>query len=341
MIRILMVEPGPQFSVADVHHGWRRAFEQLGCAVVNFNLADRLAFYGGTYLEQDGEWRKALDDEGAVRLAVKGLQSVAYETWPHIVFVTSGFFVEPALYDLLRARGHKLVLNHLECPYEDNRQMARAGYVDVNLINDPTNLESFRAVNPQTFYLPAAHDPAVHRPGPRVEAMASDFCFVGTGFPSRVEFFEQVDWAGIDVALAGNWQATDPDSPLRKFVAHDIAECCDNTEAVGLYQSAKMSANLYRQEAESPSGADGWAMSPREVELAATGTFFLREKRGEGDEVLGMLPTFDSPGRFQSLLRYHLARPEVCRDLAERARAAVAGRTFVENAKRLLRLLAD
>lgn len=336
-----MVEPGPAFSVADVHHGWRRAFEQLGCAVFNFNLADRLSFYGGAYIEKAGEWHKALDNEGAVRLAVKGLQSVAYETWPHIVFITSGFFVEPALYELLRSRGHKVVLNHLESPYEDNRQMARAGYVDLNLINDPTNLESFRAVNRQTFYMPAAHDPATHRPGRPVRKLASDFCFVGTGFPSRIGFFEQVDWDGIDVALAGNWQATAPDSPLRKFVAHDITDCCDNTEAVRLYRSGKVSANLYRREAESPSGAAGWAMGPREVELAATGCFFLRDRRAEGDEVLAMLPAFDSPEQFESLLRYHLARPEVRENLAQQARAAVADRTFVNNAKQLLRLLAD
>lgn len=335
-----MVEPGFDFSVSDVHNGWCAALEQLDCTVVNFNLNDRLTFYGSVHLEQDGRFRQALDLQEAARLAAKGLQSVVYEVWPDVIFITSGFFVPPAMYELFRRRGHRIVLNLLESPYEDTRQMPMAGFADVALINDPTNLESFRAVNPDTHYMPAAYDPAVHCPGPPVVAAASDFCFVGTGFPSRIEFFEQVDWDDIDVALAGNWQATADDSPLRKFVAHDLADCCDNTEAVQLYRSAKVSANVYRREAEA-GWIPGWSMGPREIELAATGCFFLRERRPEGDEVLPMLPTFDSPGQFELLLRYHLARPDLCQDLAGRARAAMADRTFVENAKRLLRLLAD
>jgi spore maturation protein CgeB len=340
-MRILTVEPGPHFSVADVHEGWRRAFTDLGCTVVNFNLADRLSFYMGAHLEQDGEWRQALDDESAARLAVKGLQAMVYEFWPEIIFVTSGFFVPPPMYELLRSRGHIVVLNHLEEPYEATREMARAGLVDANLINDPTYLESFRAINPKTWYMPAAHDPAIHRPGPAHPDLTSDFCFVGTGFPSRVAFFEQVDWAGLDVALAGNWQGTTEDSPLRKFVAHDLEHCCDNTDAVDLYRSTRASANLYRQETGGAGTAAGWAMGPREVELAATGTFFLRSPRPEGDGILPMLPRFTDPGDFGDQLRWWLAHDEERVEAARAARSAVAGRTFINNAKQLLRLLAD
>ena len=39
------------------------------------------------------------------------------------------------------------------------------------------------------------------------------------------------------------------------------------------------------------------------MELAATGTYFLREPRGEGDEILHMLPTFDGPAEFEDKLR--------------------------------------
>ena len=339
-LRILAIEPGPAFSVADVHAGWVKAFRQLGCHVVNFNMADRLDFYCGAHLEKEGQFVRAFNEEAAIRLAAKGVEAAALEVWPDLVLVTSGFFIPPAVYELLRIRGFKIVLNHLEEPYEATREMARAALVDANVINDPTHLESFRAVNPNTWYLPAAHDPEIHHPGASVADLTCDFGFVGTGFDSRICFFEAVDWDGIDVALAGNWAETDEDSPLRKFVVHDLAECFPNDRTADLYRSAKVSANLYRREAQNPGLERGWAMGPREVELAACGTFFLRDPREEGNEVLPMLPTFTGPADFEDQLRWWLDRDQARRDAAEAARAAVQDRTFVENAKALLRLLA-
>ena len=339
-MRILCIEPGPAFSVADVHRGWVRAFAQLGCTVVNFNFGERIDFYTQAHVEKNGEYVKAFDDEGALRLAAKGIEAAVLEVWPDLVMVTSGFFIPPAIYQLIRERGFTVVLNQLEEPYEATREMARAALVDATIINDPTHLESFRAVNPKTWYLPAAYDPDVHRPGPAHPDLACDFGFVGTGFDSRVRFFEAVDWTGIDVALAGNWGETDPDSPLRKFIVHDLAECFPNERTIALYRSAQLSANLYRKEAQSPGLERGWAIGPREVELAATGCFFLREPRPEGDDLFPMLPTFEMPEQFESLLRYWLARPADRERCADEARAAVQDRTFVNNARTLLRLLA-
>jgi spore maturation protein CgeB len=339
-MRILTIEPGPAFSVADVHRGWLKAFRQLGCEIVNFNLSDRLTFYGSAYFKQpNGEFVKALNNDDVCHVAEKGIEAAVLEVWPDLVFVTSGFFVSPAIYELLRARGMTIVLLHLESPYEDVRQMGRAALADVNIINDPTNLESFRAANPNTWYIPQAYDPDLHRPGPAKVGCGSDFCFVGTGYPSRVDFFEAVDWDGLDVALAGNWQATYPESPLRKFLAHDIDCCCPNEEAVDLYRATKASANLYRREAQAAHLADGWSSGPREIELAATRTFFLRESRGEGDALFPMLPIFTEPGDFDEHLRWWLAHEDQRTTAALAAQLAVSGRTFENNAKELLRLL--
>jgi spore maturation protein CgeB len=339
LMRVLCIEPGPAFSVADVHRGWCKAFTQLGCQVLNFNLADRLDFYTQAHIERHGRFVRAFNDEGALRLAAKGIQAAVLEVWPDLVMVTSGFFIPPAIYELVRERGFKVVLNHLESPYEDSRQMTRAAYVDANIINDPTHLESFRAVNPKTWYLPAAHDPDVHHAGPGHPDLACDFAFVGTGFDSRIRFFEAVDWEGIDVALAGNWKETDAGSPLRKFVVHDLDECFPNDRAAALYRSARASANLYRKEALRPGLERGWAIGPREIELAACGTFFLREPRPEGDGLFPMLPTFVDPDEFGEQLGWWLDHDLARDEAALAARAAVADRTFVNNAKQLLRLL--
>lgn len=339
-LRVLMVEPGPAFSVADVHRGWQRAFAELGCAVANVNLADRLDLYTQAHIPRDGQMIRAFNDDAAVHLAAKGIESAAFEFWPHVVILTSAFFVPPVVIQLLRERRMTVVLLCTEEPYEATREMGRAAMVDACVVNDPTHLESFRSVTPNTWYLPAAYDPSVHCPGPGVADLACDFTFVGTGFDSRVEFFEQVDWSGLDVTFAGNWKETDPDSPLRKFVVHDLNDCCSNDQAVDLYRSAKLSANLYRKEAQAPGLEQGWAMSPREVELAATGCFFLREPRPEGDEILPMLPHVEPADGFGDQIRWWASHDAQRQNAADAARAAVADRTFINNAKTLLRHLA-
>jgi hypothetical protein len=41
-MRILVIHPGPDFSVHDVYAGWVFALKQLGCQVFEYNLNDRL-----------------------------------------------------------------------------------------------------------------------------------------------------------------------------------------------------------------------------------------------------------------------------------------------------------
>ena len=318
----------------DVSDGWVSGLRKNGCHVIDFNFAARLNFYSSARVPKDGEIVRAFGARDAAILASKGVEAAAYEYLPDVVVIVSGFFIPPAVYELLRLRGVKVVLIHTESPYEDDRQIPRADFADLNVINDPTNLHRFPK---GTVYLPHAYDPDEHYPRPGSVEAASDFCFVGTGYPDRVDFLEAVDWTGIDVAIAGNWRDLTPKSELRKFLAHDVEACCPNDQTVELYASTKASVNLYRREASE--SADGWAMGPREVELAACGTFFLRDPRGEGDEVLRMLPTFDCPDDFAEQLRWWLAHDSARADAARLARAAVADRTFQANAARLLTLL--
>lgn len=340
-MKVLVVDAGVDFSCADVATGWRAGLAAAGCDVANFNLSDRLNLYAQAHIEAaTGGWVKALDNEAVVRLTAKGILAAAFEWWPDVVVFVSGFYVPPDTYHLLRARRMRTVMLFTESPFEDDRQIERSAWVDTAIVNDPTNLDKFRAVNPNSWYLPHAHDPARHRPGPARAELVSDFCFVGTGYPSRIAFLEAVDWHGADVALAGNWQALTVGSPLRKYLAHDVDRCCPNEDTVGLYQSTKASANLYRREAQRPELEAVWSMGPRELELAATGCFYLTEARGENRQVLPMVPTFDGPGDFSEKLAWYLARSDERAEISTQARAAVADRTFEHNAAELLRLLA-
>jgi hypothetical protein len=248
----------------------------------------------------------------------------------------SSFFTDTDLLDQARRTGTRVVLLHTEAPYENDRQIPLAAHADLNLVNDPTDLDKFRAQAP-TLYAPHAYRPSVHCPGPS-SAPPSDLAFVGTGYPSRVQFFHHLDLDGLRVALAGNWMRLDPDDPLRAHVVHDIDECLDNEDFVPHYRSARCGINLYRREANDDTLLAGVAMGPREVEMAACGLFFLRDPRQEGDQVLHMLPTFGSPAEASDLLRWYLARDGLRSRLATQAREAVADRTFKAHAIQLLKL---
>jgi hypothetical protein len=311
----------------------------MGHQVAEFNLSERLTFYDAALLEVGpGAFKKALTAEQAQSLAVNGLYAAMYKVRPDVLFAVSSFFYPHDLFDLARHDGTRVVVLHTESPYEDGRQLQTAEHADLNLINDPMNLEAFERVA-STVYTPHSYRPDIHRPGPPVVELAADFAFVGTGFASRIDFFERMNFDGIDVLLGGNWSQITDESPLRKFVAHDPEECMDNTQTVDVYRSARVGLNLYRREAEAEHLATGFAMGPREVEMAAAGLFFLRDPRPEGDEVLSMLPTFTTPEDASDQLRYWLTKPDTRRELAGKAREAIADRTFTNQAARVLRLL--
>lgn len=334
-MRVLAVEPGPNFSVQDVHKGWVGALRGLGVEVADFNLGPRLEFYSRAGVMADGEFRKFTDDDGAVTLAGKALAAACYEYWPDVLLVTSAFFTPPAVLDVVRSRGTKVVIVHTESPYEDDKQAERAQHADLNVLNDPTNIDRFE----RAMFIGHSYDPAIHRPVPANADYKSDFCFVGTGYPSRAAFFEQVDFDGADVLLAGNWNQLAAESPLRPYVAHPIEQCFANEDAPAVYCSSKVSANIYRRESQRPELAEGWACGPREIEMSACGLFWLRERRGENDDLFPMLPTFDGPEDFGDQLRWWLSHDDERTEAATAARAAVVDRTFENAAKRLLSAL--
>ena len=353
-MKILMVHPGPNFSVSDVHDGWAEALRGLGCEVASFNLDDRLQFYCSALVET-GEKdetghplvRNAMDREMAIRVAMQGLSHACFSMWPDVVIFVSGFFATTGTLELIRSRRMKVVLLATESPYQEEMQLERAQATDITLLNDPENISRYKDLC-DAEYMPHAYRPGLHFPrrGPVNPVLNADLAFIGTGFSSRIRFFEAMQLDGLDVLLGGNWidahhdGRLPADSPLRKYFAHSPDLCVDNSETAEVYRNAKCGINFYRREWEDGTNrSGGWAMGPREVEQAACGMFFLRDPRPEGDEVLNMLPTFAGPEDASDQLRWWLANEAEREGTAQAAREAIADRTFDNNARRLLKLL--
>ncbi len=287
-MRWLLIHPGPNFSVADVHNGWAEALRGLGEEVMEFNMDARLTFYDSALIGKaegapDGEGRypvrKALTTGQAIELAADGIFSECYRKWPHVVLCVSAFFTPPFVLEVLRARKHKIVMLFTESPYQDDMQLKMAEYATLSLVNDPQNIGRYREIGPAE-YMPHSYRPSVHHPaGPGAEP-AHDLAFVGTGFPSRVKFFEQMNLDGLDVALGGFWGTAAADSPLRQhLISRQDGEdaCVDNADTADLYRTSRTGINLYRREAEDTWDQQARATGPREVEMAACGLWFARD----------------------------------------------------------------
>lgn len=332
----MVVEPGPAYSVQDVYNGWCSGLAQAGVEVVPYNHGAALSMYQRAMFEEPrlGGWFNPWSFDQIVLLASDMLLAHAVKTRPDAVILVFGKFVPHHTIRALQSLGIKVVYHFTESPYEDDMQVNHSVWADLCLINDPQNLERFPA---GTLYQPHCFDPAIHHPHGRAEKW--DFTFTGTGYDSRVEFLEAVDFGDLTVRLEGNWPTVTDDSPIRKFLGVNPEECIDNADAADLYRASAMSANIYRKESNRPDLSDGVAVGPREVELAACGTFFLREPRPEGDELFPMLPTFTTPDEFSELLQWWHAHPGAREEAAQQALSVIADRTFEQAARRLIRTL--
>jgi hypothetical protein len=351
--RILLVQPGPDFSVADVYRGWQKALTALGHTVMAYNTSDRLTFYGRTRMpehdkpacEHCGEvpTRQAVpDSNGILALGMDGLYATLNKFWPDIVFFISGFYLTPAILQFIRTRRHKIVFLHTESPYQDEEQLQRGEFADLNLLNDPANISAWKDLDVPVAYMPHAYDPGIHYPAsPR--NYEADFAFVGTGFRSRQEFFHQMDLDGLSVVLGGNWANTEPEyRHLLKYLGHPLEACVGNEETARVYRLAKAGINFYRRESEDAHAGEGWAMGPREVEMAACGLFFLRDPRPESDEVFGRcLPAFGSADEASQELRYWTGNDALRERYAAQARERIVSRTFSNNARAALNLMEE
>ena len=367
MARILLVHPGPDFSVADVYRGWEKVLRKMGHTVLVYNTNDRLTYYGHSRMPDHSQTpckacglqptRQALDTDGIMTMAMDGLYKELYVFWPDVVFFISAFYMTAPMLQVIRTRRHKIVMLHTESPYQDKEQMARGDFADLNLLNDPTNIEEWRSeLEVPAAYMPHAYDPDIHYPAP-VRQYACDFTFVGTLFKTRAQFFSEMDFTGIDAAFGGSgWDLAMNDYPelltkvvdrdkghrLVDYLGHPLDHCVDNSDTADVYRTARAGINFYRRESEDEQQGRGWAMGPREVEMAACGLFFLRDPRPESDDVFdGILPVFHSPEEASDLLHFWVKRDKLRENQAHLARLAVADRTFDNNARKALALMEE
>jgi hypothetical protein len=234
----------------------------------------------------------------------------------HAVIVVSAMFLHPDVLILMKRAGLKTFVLFTESPYDLASGTQSGG--DGRWLLDERAVSGARVSAGQSAERVSAARMASGeaRPldAPMLDVPAHDVVFVGSGFPERIEWFNAIDWTGIDLGLYGTWKGLG----LNKHVAKAIrGEQVSNLAASALYRKAKIGLNLYRTRNQQRMRVTGESLSA--ARLRARGVWrvpYLRY-RPEVAEVFGeKVPTFRTPAEASALIQTWLsndsARLEHC-----------------------------
>lgn len=339
-MKLLVVHPGASWATHDVHVGVVEGLRANGVPVSEFRLDTRINrthdFLHYLWRRQrrtapETAWPKPSPMD-VLYQASTGLVERALEKECTDVLVISAMFVMPDRLELARRAGLRVWLLCTETPYAMAEELRLAGLVDGVWTHERAALEAFMGVNDRVGYLPHAWREGVHNaPGDASDGPSCDVLFCGSLFPERIQWFEAIDWRGIDLALYGTPEMLPARSPLRACVRGGLTP---NAELVRLARRAKVAINFFRAPED---GRPAESINPRLYEMAAAGVCSVSDPRAEVVEKFGdAVPTFTSPAEAGALIRALLADPDRRAACAARAAAAVAGDSWTARARQMV-----
>ena len=357
-MKLLCAAPGPTHSTIDVYTGIVDGLRAIGHAVGEFRTHTRIAHANHCLRLR---WEAAGSPAGqepdpnnvSFHATSEIVQYALYHEVDWVLFVSCGV-VHPAVYTMLRRAGVPNAMLVTESPYEDERQAEMAALVDLVWTNERTSVEQLRQVNPNTFYLPHAYDPARHYPAePDPSVPAHDVVFVGTLWQERIDLLAAVDWSGIDLGIYGSADLFDqdrfpsPHNARQRTILEPYLHIgfIDNARTTALYRSARLGLNLHRTSVGLTGGRHvhgAESMNPRCYEQAATGgALLVTDARAEVLETFGeAAPVFDGPGQLEDCVRTLLYDEHAGQQRVDAMRQAIAPHTFAARAAQMTSRLA-
>jgi spore maturation protein CgeB len=342
-LRVLLIHPGASWSTHDVYEGLVYGLRAHGVEVFTYRLDLQLdASQKSLYWLWRG--RKKSDPtlpkpNGADVLHHAGVCALdaALDRQVDVVLVVSAMFLHPNLIVKWKRAGLRIAVLFTESPYDLEQERAVAAIVDGCWTNERCAVADFKEVNARTGYLPHGWHPVTHNPAATTDdadVPAHDVVFVGSGFRERAQWFNAVDWTGIDLGLYGAWDRVGLSRSMQTRVRGGIVS---NAHSAALYRRAKVGLNLYRRSR----GFSGLAithaaesLNPRAYELAACGVFHLSEARAEVVETFGdLVPTFRTPEEASTLVRQWLADDNGRVRIAAALPAVVAEASWVDRSR--------
>lgn len=247
------------------------------------------------------------------------------------VLVVSAMYLQPDRIELCRRAGLRVWMLCTESPYDLPHEARVAELCNGVWTNERCSVDILKASNPNAAYLPHAYRPGVHDRALMGLEPAYDVLFVGTFFDERVQWFESIDWSGVNLALYGMTETIPKRSPLTQYIRGGIV---NNEQAVDLMQRARITINFFRS---APQGLGAESLNPRCYEAPMSGTCLVSDYRAELPEVFGpSVPVITSPQQAGDVIRDLLSNTARRQSLAASARAAVAPATWPKRVEQML-----
>lgn len=341
-MKLLVVRAFADFSVEDVTNGLVGGLRANGHEVAEFVLTRRLRMIGAGLATMCPEGLSPAP-EMIVEYASEGLAHRVIAAGARWVLVICGAYLHPDALAVLRRIGVKVAIVFTESPYltDAEQELKLARLCDVAFTIERTCVSHFQAAldaagnGGHAYYLPHAHDPAVHTPvlDPPAEDERSDVLLIGTGWVERQRLLEQINWDGIDLKLGGLWPGIAHYGSPHRLASALRWPCIPNRDTARLYRGAKIVLNPHRWHPTAESA------NPRVYEAAAIGAFQISDHRAEIPELFGdAIPTYPPgvPWRLEALIRHYLADDAARRACADEARRRVAEHTFTQRATQIV-----
>ena len=297
-----------------------RAVRCLGHELIVFNDRDHFI---------PGRLRKRWKPLQGLSLAAINLHLVklAERTLPDIIIVTGGHRVTKSGLRSLIRKGFRVALWTTDFP--DAEDLMRTTAFDYHFVfsQGTEYVEIFRNLGiAGARWLPMACDPQIHRPvhlsNDEKLRFGSDVVFVGSYYPWRAEYLEQL--AGFDLAIWGpGWEQLPANSPLRTLIrgAHTPPETW-----LKIYNASKIVLAVHFRDSKKQFPV--YQASPRVFEALACEAFVLTDRQRD---VLSLfkdgehLAAFNDANDLREKVSYFLAHAN------KRLRIAAAGRWEVLN----------
>jgi spore maturation protein CgeB len=275
---------------------------------------------------------------------------LAGECQPNLVLVMNGLHVFPPDHadhvDQVNLMGIRTAIWFADDPYFTDHTASLAPHYDYVFTHEMSCVAFYREMGCEhVYYLPLAVNTTVFKPLQVDPAYRSDICFIGNGFPNRIDLFNQLTPFLVNkkVLLAGAlWDQLSQYELLKQGIKLHWVPI---EESVKYYSGAKIVINVHRltyHETYNKNSRNipGHSINPRTYEIAACGTLQITDYRHDLD--LYYLPgqeieTFLTADELIHKMKHYLKHEE------ERLRIAMKGlrRTVKEHrfSDRLVKLM--
>ncbi|MBY0371195.1 glycosyltransferase [bacterium] len=208
---------------------------------------------------------------------------------------------------------------------------------DILFTTKSQNVARYQAIGQKnTYYIPSAFEPSVHRPIPQTQSRIKQdlpVSFIGTYDLSREPLLEKAGWERLNV-WGNGWERS---PQFNKQVGKIHPQAIYYFEFADVCSRSQCSLGLLREEAED-------RHTQRTFEIPACGSLQFAPRNSE---IAGFfdenkeIVLFDSPEELRDKLDYYLAHPAERQKLAEAGhrRCLTSNHTYADRTAKMIQLL--